>query len=1067
MRIPRLALCAAALFASALPGLAEEAARKPVTLTGPDLYYLDHWDVSPPLGEMPILPPSWEPEQHPVKTLPHHHPADAPSAWPDPALQTRVEPLVGVTPGLNFDGVGVPNYTITGAPPDTNGAAGATQYVHWVNVAFAVFDKTTGAMTYGPAGGNTLWQGFGGRCETDNSGDPIVMYDKPAGRWVMTQFAVSASPYYQCVAVSTTSDALGTWRRFSYSFGSDFNDYPKGGVWPDAYYITFNMFAGGVSFIGAKACALDRNQMITASGVPGPIQCFQLSATYGGLLPADLDGTTAPPAGAPNYHLAFDDIGRNGLNLWKFHADWGNPSASTFTGPTKITGLSFTEACGGGTCITQPGTSQKLDSLADRLMHRLAYRNFGSHESLVVNHSVDAGGGISGVRWYEVRAPGGTPVIHQQGTFSPDTNHRWMGSIGMDGSGNMLVGYSASGVVKPSVRITGRLATDALNTMQSETEMYAGLGVQTTGLSRWGDYSAMTIDPVDDCTFWYTTEYLKTNGTFNWSTRVGTFEFPTCGAAPSPDFTIAASPGSLTIEQGGSGTSTITITSLNGFSSATTLSASGLPSGVTASFSPNPVTPPAGGSAGSTLTLSATTSAATGTFTVTVTGASGSLTHSTTISLTVNAAGTAVYDSALKAPKCANVGSVCDSGALLNGRASLGPEPNQPNTINNSCADGTSGIYHDDESNDRIRVFTSDGTSFAPGKTVTFEATVWAWSTGSSDTLDFYYAADAANPVWTYITSKVSPGGDAQLLTATYTLPSGTLQAVRANFRYQGSASSCSTGTYDDHDDLIFAVGSGGGDITPPTTSITAPANGATVSGTTTITASASDNVGVTKVEFYIDSALVSTDTASPYSYDWNTTTYPNGAHTIFSKASDAAGNVGTSSTISVTVANNVEVTVFYDGTESANTQLTFTNVTSSTKWIRQASAPYAGTYRWRCGGSTGGNYGNNGDARMTTPALDLSGATTATLTYAFKHSTELNYDFFEVRISTDGGTNWTNFVHVSGNSSGWSGWAPLATIDLTPYVGLTNVKLQWRLYTDVSITGWGAAVDEITVTKK
>src|SRR5437773_5328074 len=208
--------------------------------------------------------------------------------------------------------------------------------------------------------------------------------------------------------------------------------------------------------------------------------------------------------------------------------------------------------------------------------------------------------------------------------------------------------------------------------MQAETNMFTGTGVQTgSSLSRWGDYSNLTVDPVDDCTFWYTQEYIKANGAFNWSTRVGSFKFPSCGGAPPPpDFSVSASPSSLTVAQGASGTSIVTVGSLNGFSSAVTLSASGLPSGVTASFSANPVTPPSGGSAASTLTLNAAAGAATGTSTVTVTGTSGATAHSTSISLTVTATGggglqTAVFDATLRAPTCATVGSSCDSGAAL------------------------------------------------------------------------------------------------------------------------------------------------------------------------------------------------------------------------------------------------------------------------------------------------------------------------------------------------------------------------------------------------------------------
>jgi kumamolisin len=285
----------------------------------------------------------------------------------------------------------------------------------------------------------------------------------------------------------------------------------------------------------------------------------------------------------------------------------------------------------------------------------------------------------------------------------------------------------------------------------------------------------------------------------------------TVNASQTPNFTIGASPASLTVVQGANGTSTITITSQNSFSSATTLTATGLPSGVTAAFSPNPVTPPANGSVNSTLTLTASATAATGTATVTVTGTSGTLNHSTTIALTVSSSSgpqTAVYSSTLKAPECSTVGTSCDSGpSLLLGRDHMsgGAEPNQPNTINNSCADGTSGTFHSDESNDRIVVTSSSG-ALTHGTTATVTATVWAWSGYTSDSLDLYYAANANSPSWVFIKTIKPTKAGAQSLSATFTLPTGSLQAVRAQFRYQGSASSCTSGSYNDHDDLIFAV---------------------------------------------------------------------------------------------------------------------------------------------------------------------------------------------------------------------------------------------------------------------
>ena len=488
-------------------------------------------DVSKPLRDIPSLSPTSsdgkkEKEPKPLKVT------NGNSNQTDPVVQTTAGPAVATTAGLSFAGVGKGDYGFSpnAAPPDTNLAVGSTQVVQWVNESFAVFNKSNGALVYGPVSGNTLWSGFGGGCQTNNDGDPIVQYDKAANRWIMTQFSVSTLPYLQCVAVSTTSDATGSYNRYAFSYGNtQFNDYPKLGVWPDGYYITYNIFNNGQTFAGAKVCAFDRNSML--SGAAATQQCYQLSTSYGGLLPSDLDGSTAPPAGSPNFMLNF---GTNSLNLWKFHVDWATPANSTLTGPTNIPVAAFTPACsGGGACIPQPSTSQKLDSLADRLMYRLAYRNFGTYQSLVVNHSVKVStskrNSVTGIRWYELRNPGGTPNVYQQGTYSPDSTSRWMGSIAMDKMGNIGLGYSASSSsAYPGIRYTGRLVTDALGTMQAETTIKPGGGSQLPNLSRWGDYSSLSVDPVDDCTMWYTTEYLKSNGTFNWSTWIYSFKFPSC-----------------------------------------------------------------------------------------------------------------------------------------------------------------------------------------------------------------------------------------------------------------------------------------------------------------------------------------------------------------------------------------------------------------------------------------------------------------------------------------------------------------------------------------------------------
>jgi len=266
---------------------------------------------------------------------------------------------------------------------------------------------------------------------------------------------------------------------------------------------------------------------------------------------------------------------------------------------------------------------------------------------------------------------------------------------------------------------------------------------------------------------------------------------------------------------------------------------------------------------------------------------------------------TATYDATLKAPKCGTAGAWCDSGTLLNGRAGLGPEANQPNTIGGTCADGTSGTFHSDESNDWLRVSTVDGTNMAAGKTVKVEARVWAYSTFSSDSLDLYYAANANSPSWTFLATLAPAAAGSQTLSTTYVLPSGALQAVRAQFRYQGTVGPCTAGNYIDHDDLAFAVEGGTPDTTPPAVSITAPANGSTVSGTVTISANATDNVGVAQVDFLVDGVVKGSDTSSPYSFAWDSTAAANGSHSLTARAADGAGNSATSAAVSVTVSNS------------------------------------------------------------------------------------------------------------------------------------------------------------------
>jgi hypothetical protein len=535
MRLRTIAAFAAAVgVAGAFAPLAAQAESWPTVRIANDVAH----DVSPPLRDLAASMPKYpsEKEHHVdrVKRLPHHA-MNGPRPT-DGVLQSEPGAASVMVDGINFAGIGQGDYGFSpnAAPPDTNGAIGSTQYVQYVNESIAVFDKTTGALLLGPVKGSAIWKGFKSQCAKNDDGDPIAIYDKLANRWVVSQFFVNGKTFLECVAVSKTPDATGAYNRYEFSYGThDFNDYPKISVWPDGYYVTYNIFKDGKSFSGAKVCAFDRVSMMAGSAAGQ--QCIQLTPQFGGLLPSDLDGKTLPPKKSPAYVLGYDGDLKS-LDLWQFHVNWAKPKATTFTGPVKIAVAPFSPACGqggGGACMPQKGTTNLLDSLSDRVMYRLAYRNYGDHESLVVNHSVDAPSGV-GVRWYELRDPSAAkPTLFQSGTFAPTKkSYRWMGSVAMDKIGNLAIGYSeTSAATFPSIFYAGRLATDKVGKLQAERPMFAGTGSQTGTLDRWGDYSALTVDPVDDCTFWYTTEYLKTSGTFNWSTRVGSFSFPSCTKA--------------------------------------------------------------------------------------------------------------------------------------------------------------------------------------------------------------------------------------------------------------------------------------------------------------------------------------------------------------------------------------------------------------------------------------------------------------------------------------------------------------------------------------------------------
>jgi uncharacterized repeat protein (TIGR01451 family) len=596
-------------------------------------------DVSLPLYYLPARPVDDDEDMDADKDTPFHEGPRNPQIpnhhvdSVDPVVQHTMapQPLIPA-PILNFDGIGFPGVSCNCAPPDTNGEVGETQYVQMVNEGFQVFDKATGNTILAAQSISSVWAGFGGVCENNGNGDPVVLYDQIANRWLISQFAGASVPTDECIAVSTTNDATGTWNRYAFHLGPQFFDYPHLAVWADGYYMADNVFnSAGTARLGPQAFAFDRNAML--AGQPATFVTPGITGGAGEpyFLPADLDGSNLPPNGAPNPFVEFP--GNGTYKTFHFHVDFATPANSTFTQFGAPAAAGFTQLCPGGNraCVPAQGGTN-VDGIGDRLMFRLAYRNFGDHESLIGNYSVKANN-VAGVRWFELRnVTSGSLSVFQESTYQPDTDWRWLGSVAMDSAGNLAVGFNASGpTIKPQLRYAGRLSSDPLNQLgQGETHLFDGTGAQLQTNSRWGDYSSLTVDPVDDCTFWYTSEYYATTAQFNWRTRVGSFKFAECG---TPGFTLHADPEAVSVCAGTQATYTISVGSIADFNSPVTLAASGNPSPSTATFSPNPV-PTLPGS--SVLTIGNTSGVAAGTYPIQINGtATGATPDSVTVNLSV------------------------------------------------------------------------------------------------------------------------------------------------------------------------------------------------------------------------------------------------------------------------------------------------------------------------------------------------------------------------------------------------------------------------------------------------
>lgn len=473
-----------------------------------------------------------------------------------PAATPRPDPLrkgfaTSQAPALGESFEGVSNDDNTAlfggevAPPDTQGDVGGGFYFQWVNLAFQVYDTNGVPQLPFPFPGNVFWP-EGTNCGDNNAGDPVVLFDHLASRWLFTQFTGDGT---ECVALSNSADPLGSW--FAYEFpvtpGAN-NDYPKLGVWTDGYYMTSNIFTA--SFQGVAVTVFERDAMLQGQ----PARFIQFILPFTGvspvrfsLQPSHFTGKQAPPDGTCNFFVqAFDDEtwgdGGNpdGYQFWEFCTDWDDPASSTFDEAAFVTAAAFdAEFCGFAPCVPQPGTAQLLDVLGQFTMYRATVKYFADEGELrmVLNHTVDLNGSsLAGIRWTEFELAA-TPTIIQTGTIAPgDGQHRWMGSIAYDASGNIGMVYSRSGGAAgqfPSILYTGHEAgVTPAGQMQAEGVCQAGGGSQT-GSERWGDYSSISVDPDDGCTFWLTSEYHPVTDPFTWHTRICSFKFASCTAEPA------------------------------------------------------------------------------------------------------------------------------------------------------------------------------------------------------------------------------------------------------------------------------------------------------------------------------------------------------------------------------------------------------------------------------------------------------------------------------------------------------------------------------------------------------
>ncbi|MFZ4520595.1 MAG: T9SS type A sorting domain-containing protein [Bacteroidales bacterium] len=481
-----------------------------------------YFDISPPLRDMvqksdEVLDNSWK--QGIVKNklntyTPESSYLDSPGKELIP--QFSFGSVQTDTTIQNFDGVGANG----SYPPDTDGDVGLTHYMQVVNCRFAIYDKN-GNKLMGPSNNSVI---FNGLPHNTNDGDAILLYDENADRWLFSQFALPNypnGPFYENVAISQTNDPTGTWYRYQFTF-ADMPDYPKLAVWADGYYMTIRRFSAGAgTWMGPAVVAMDRTKMLVGDQSAAMVM-FTMPSSAEGTQAADCD-SDFPTLGTP---CPVGYLTSTTVKLYDFHVDWATPANSTFLQNYTIPISMFSVL--NGNAIPQKGTSQKLDAMSGkRIMFRMPYRKFATYSSMLINTTANVSG-TAGIRWMELRNVAGAWSLYQEGTYAPgDGLWRWMGSIAMDASGNIALGYSVSSSnLYPSIRYTGRMNGDPLGQMTiAERGIINGGGSQTNTDGRWGDYSAMAADPSEVGKFWYTQEYFSTTSSANWKTRIGSFSF--------------------------------------------------------------------------------------------------------------------------------------------------------------------------------------------------------------------------------------------------------------------------------------------------------------------------------------------------------------------------------------------------------------------------------------------------------------------------------------------------------------------------------------------------------------